>query len=380
MVRGGGAGHDRGGQGIAVGVAVGVGVERGEHALVDVGVAVVVEAVAGGLHGLVSGVLSEIVGVGAVQPAGDAAAGLPGAGADAGLLRAQGGREAVVRGAGAVVVDPVADLGGGGVHVVAGVVAVGVVEDVVRGGGAGDDRGSGGVAVGVGVGVGVVRVQEPLVGVAVAVVVEVVAGALLELVGGIPREVIRVGAVQPAGDAAAGLPGAGADAGLLRAQGGREAVVRGAGAVVVDPVADLGGGGVHVVAGVVAVGVVEDVVRGRGAGGYRRCGGVAEGVAVGVGIVVGQEPFVGVAVAVVVEPVAGGFIGFVTRDRRIVRLRPAPDPVGVLGADLHGAGAHAGLHVRLRRFAPAHVLRVHLPAPVGLPAAAQSETDGKDQI
>jgi len=128
-------------------------------------------------------------------------------------------------------------------------------------------------------------------------------------------------------------------------------------------------------AGVVAVGVVGDVVRRGDARHDRGGGGVAEGVAVGVGIERGEEVLVGVTVAVVVEAVAGGLIVFVARDRPVVRLPPAPDTGGVLGADLHGAGAYAGLHVRRRRIALAHVLRVHLPAPVRLPAAALPESD-----
>jgi hypothetical protein len=247
------------------------------RSLVAVTVAVVVDAVADlGLAGV--GRSLPVVAVAAV---GDVARGLVALHqAHAGVAE-QVGVAVVVPGTGidggvfvhitvAVVIDVVADLAGVGVDVGLGVVAVGAVAHVTRGGLAGNGRATGvteavGVAVGVeGLGVGCVV----LVGGTVAVVVDPIAhlggvrvdgrvgvvavgtGIASEAKGLVTGEVDNIGVTVEVG-VGVGVPGSlAADVVVL--------VVDVTVAVVVDVVADLGG--VRVDAGVVivAVGVVGD--------------------------------------------------------------------------------------------------------------------------
>ena len=264
----------------------------------------------------------------------------------------------------AVVVDAVAGLGGAGAHTRIVVVAVTARAHVARGGGAGV-RGDGGIAVAVGVGVVVPRGgvhRGGLVDRAVAVVV-VGGRAVLVCAGVHPRtRVVAVGVVEHVAR--------GRRAGLHR--GGRLAVpvavriavvvrrVRGTivhrtVAVVVDAVAGLGGAGVHVRVGVVAVGVVEHSAR-RLRAGRIVVGAVAESVTIRVGVPVAPHGVVG-GVAVIVDAVVAdlGFAG--------VHV-----DVGIVAVGLTGDVARGGLAGILGDGRATEPVTVHVGVPGGVGA------------
>ena len=307
--------------GVGVGRAVAVGI-RG--VVVERAVAVVVDAIHAHVVGdLVHLGVDELVGIVAVPAGGFVARGLlaldQGRGAVVAVAVAVhvvvplGGRRGVqvavvvVDQAVAVVVDAVALLGGRGVDGAVAVVAVVRVAGVAAGHAAVLGAG-GGVALAVTVGVLVEGRGDPLVGAAVAVVVDTVA----HLGGRGVDRAVGVVAVQEVDYVAGGLAAlvGGARAVALavavgvRVVGGRDPLVHGAVAVVVLRVAVLGGARVGAGVVVVAVGAVAHVPAG-GAAGAVRAAGVAEAVAVAVLVEGRLDPLVDVAVAVVVDLVAG---------------------------------------------------------------------------
>ena len=313
----GGVGTDRGVAVVAVlaggpTVAVVVGIACGTVAVVVGGIGAVglagarivgrvrVVAVAAVGHGAAGGGAGG-GGAGVVSVAVAVAVGVPGGGAGDRVV-------VVVHQAVAVVVQLVADLGRVGVDVRVGVVTVRVVVHPARTGLTVQDADVG-VAEAIPVGVGIPGGLEALVGHAVAVVVDVVAGfvgtRVYGAVGVVAVSVIRDPALP--GVAAVGAVGWVAVA-ITIGVGVPDLVqilVDGPVAVVVHPIAALGSAREGLRVAVVAVGGIVCGALG-GVAGQHGAVQVAVAVAIGVGVP-GQRVagvFVHQAVAVVVDPVA----------------------------------------------------------------------------
>jgi len=298
VARGSGTGG-RGRGAHAIAVAVAVAVVRVDHALVRGSVAIVIRVVAGLGRARVDA-SAHIIAVGRV---GDVPARC-GAGRDRGgrhavavavAVAVVGHGHALIHDAVAVVVLAVAGLGGARVDAVVGVIAVAAVLGVAV---AIVVRGTAGAA---------------LVGIAIAVVVDAVIAALSRARVGRGGAVVAVIIVCDVarGLAARGLGGGHVAIGVgigVGVEGGGDALVHAAITVVIDAVADLGVGGAHGCAHVIAVVIVCDVARGgRGRGDGRGHGAVAVPVAVAVAVVgVGAvgAALVHFAVAVIVIAVA----------------------------------------------------------------------------
>ena len=248
---------------------------------------------------------------------------------------------AIVGHAVAVFVLTVAVFAGAGVDPRVSVVAVGAVRAVAAGGAAGGHR-TGRIAIAVAVAVGVPGggIHRTLVCRAVAIFVQAVAvlagagmdspvsvvavGAVRTVAAGCAAGVHRAGRVAVAVAVGVGVPGGGVYSPFVRV----------AVAVVVLAVAVLAGAGVDPRVTVVAVGAVRAVATGCAAG-VQRAGRVAISVAVAVGVPGGgvHRPLVRVAIAVIVQPVAGLGAGCHFPCAR------APGPTGLAGLDTRLAGA-----------------------------------------